>query len=479
MQRSGRLRRLVFLLSVATATTGHAQLRMAPQAPHAPQTPPAPQVLQTPQVLPVPESENSKPNARLTDPDFAAFGQATFVWQYKPAFAARYSGPNSLSTQAEHSHSATVTGFLGWRPWSGGELFLNPEAARGLALSRLSGVGGFTNGELARTSGAHWTVYRARAFLRQTWNLDGDTERVEAEANQMAGSQSRRRWVLTLGNFSALDVFDDNGVAKDPRTDFLNWSLMTYGAWDYPADARGYSWGAAIERFHDGWTWRAGRFMLPVDSNGLRLNRRIMRSQGDVLEVERATRTADGRALKLRLLGFRNRAVMGGYADALALGQNQGSVPALDTVRTERTKWGMGASIEYEWSADATLFARLSANDGRSETYAFTEIDRSIAIGLTVAGSAWQRGTDRVGVALVGNGLSADHRNYLAAGGVGYFLGDGNLRYRPELIAESFYRWQLHRQLAASLNLQWIRNPGYNGERGPVRVIGMRLHADF
>lgn len=422
------------------------------------------------------------PPSTLSEPDaserFAAFGQLTYINQYKPAFGAKYSGANSLSSSAERSYSATMTAFLGWRPWQNGELFFNPEAARGVPLSRLAGLGGLTNGELARTSGASWTLYRARLFLRHTWNQGGDSETVVSEANQMAGSLAARRWVLTLGNLSALDLFDDNSYAKDPRTDFLNWSLMSYGAWDYPADARGYSWGATLEYYHDDWVIRAGRFMMPAESNGLRLNRQIFRSFGDQIEIARKHEFGQ-RAGKTSLLLFHTLAQMGSYRQALDSAQNSGSIPDLAGTRQTRDKWGFGLSAEQSFSPSIGGFIRASWSNGQAETFAFTEIDRSISAGMVIDGHAWQRPRDRIGLAVVSNGLSTSHHQYLAAGGLGFFLGDGSLRYRSERIVEAFYRWQLDRRFAFSANLQLIANPAYNADRGPVRALGLRAHVEF
>ena len=424
--------------------------------------------------------------------DFAAFAQATYVTQLKPGFRSPYSGSNSLSGDRETSNSTTITAYFGWRPWANGEVFFNPEAARGVPLSRLSGLGGLTNGELARTSGPDWTLYRARLFYRHTVAMGGETQKQDAEANQMAGALNTRRWVMTIGNLSALDVFDDNSLSKDPRTDFLNWSLMTYGAWDYPADARGYSWGAVLE-YYDGPTLiRAGRFMMPRESNGLTLNRRIFQSYGDQIEVERAY-VMGAQPGKARLLLFRTTAAMGSYADATATtgatgsgvggggggGAGTGGTPDLAATRTERAKIGIGISFEQRLTSSLGLFGRASWNDGKSETFAFTEIDRSISAGLIVDGGYWGRGTDRAGLAFALNSLSKPHRDYLAAGGLGFFLGDGRLSYRQEQLAEAFYRWQPSKNIGLSGNLQYLRNPGYNSDRGPVRVLGLRLHAEY
>jgi high affinity Mn2+ porin len=405
--------------------------------------------------------------------------QATYIWQAKPGFGAAYSGPHSLSTDRERSYSYTATAALGIRAWHGAELYFDPELAAGLPLSNLTGLGGFTNGEIARTSGRNPTVYRARLFLRQTWGLGGGTEHVDADHNQMAGIVDKRRLVATVGNFSALDVFDDNAYSHDPRTQFLNWSLMTHGAYDYAADARGYSWGAALEYLDDAWALRAARFIEPRESNGLRLDPRIMRHHGDQLEIEHA-HSFSAQPGKVRLLAYRNRAMMGSFREALAEASLTGSAPDLALTRThERVKYGFGINLEQALSDDIGVFARTSWNNGQTETFAFTEIDRSISTGLAVKGTAWRRPQDRVGVALARNGLSSAHRDYLAAGGLGFFLGDGRLTYKPETIGEAYYNFNIASHAWLSIDYQRIHHPGYNADRGPVAFASLRLHTEF
>ncbi len=408
----------------------------------------------------------------------AAKFQATYVWQRKYPFGAAYSGANSLSSSREKSYSLTATAALGARTWNGGELYFDPEIAQGVPLSRLSGLGGFTNGEIARTSGPDPTLYRARLFARQTWGLGGGRERVDSDANQLAGSVDRRRLALTVGNLSVLDLFDDNTYSHDPRTQFLNWSLMTHGAYDYAADARGYSWGLALEYFHDNWAVRGGRFMMPKQSNGLPLNPRIFASFGDQVELERSHTMGD-RPGKLRLLAFRNQADMGGFRDAIVDANATGTTPDLATSRRKRVKYGFGVNLEQSLSSATGVFARASWNNGEAETFAFTEIDRSISAGLSVKGSEWGRPADSTGLALVRNRLSAAHRDYLAAGGLGFFIGDGALRYRAENIVETYYSTNVAKETWLSADIERIFNPGYNADRGPVTVVSARLHYGF
>ena len=409
---------------------------------------------------------------------YGAKFQATYVWQRKYPFGASYTGTNSLIPEREKSYSLTATAALGARVWKGGEVYLDPEVAQGVPLSHLTGLGGFTNGEIARTTGPTATFYVSRAFLRQTWGLGGETEKVESDANQLAGSADRRRLVLTAGKLSLQDLFDDNAYSHDPRTQFLNWSLMTHGAWDFAADARGYSWGVALEYFDGGWALRGARFAMPKQSNGLELNPRIFYSFGDQVELEHS-HTLGGQAGKLRLLAYRNQADMGGYRDALANAAATGGTPDLATSRQKRVKYGFGVNLEQGISADVGVFARASWNNGEAETFAFTEIDRSVSAGMLVKGTAWGRATDSIGVAFVRNGISGPHRDYLAAGGLGFFIGDGQLRYRSENIFEAFYSIGVIKDFWVSLDFQRIFDPAYNADRGPVSVASARLHYGF
>ncbi len=321
--------------------------------------------------------------------DWNAKFQATYVWQAKRPFSAAYSGQNSLTAGREKSYSFTATAALGFRPWAGGELYVDPEAAQGVPLSNLTGLGGFTNGEIARTAGPTLKFYRARLFLRQTWGQGGEQEAVEPDANQLAGMLDKQRVIMTAGNLSVLDIFDANAYSHDPRTQFLNWSLMTHGAYDYAADTRGYSWGVALEWYHDDWAMRAGRFIQPKEPNQLPLDPAIFRHYGDQIELQHAHRLG-GQPGKLRLLAFSNRAKMSRFQDALYFATQNGGTPDINTVRTgEQVKRGIGINLEQALSDDVGLFARASWADGQTETYAFTEIDRSVSGGVLAKGGAW------------------------------------------------------------------------------------------
>ena len=401
-------------------------------------------------------------------------GQATYVRQGKPAFDAPYSGPKSFTAERAFGYSFTATAFVGIGFGNGWEGYFNEEFTQGAPLSALQGVGGFHNGDSQRTSGPVLTGYRARAFMRKTWNLDGEVEQQDAEANQVRTAYAARRLVVTAGNFSVLDVFDAVDYSRDPRMQFMNWASLTYGAWDYPADARGYTWGVAAEYIAPGWSLRAGRFLMPVESNGLELNRNIANHFGEAIELEKPLQLGDRKAV-LRLLAFHNRVNAGAFSDALAAG----SPPDVTQVRRNQGKSGIGAGLQAELAQDLGAYVRAGWADGRTETYAFAEIDRSLAAGLLLKGARWKRAQDSIGVAAYVNGLSSEHRDYLAAGGEGFFLGDGRINYATERTLEAFYSLGIVRGLWFTANAQYTQNPGYNRDRGPAEVYALRLHAEF
>ena len=409
--------------------------------------------------------------------------QATYIRQLKSALNSPYAGANSLLPGREGSYSFTSTIFMGLRLAPGTEVYFNPEFVQGVPLSRLTGLGGLTNSELQKTAGADLIGYRARLFVRQTWGLGGGSDAVESSANQLGGNYDKRRVTLTVGNLAVSDLFDGSRYAHDGRTQFMNWSLLTHGAYDFAADSRGYSWGGALEyRNGDDWSLRVGRFAMPIESNGLKLDHHLMSRHGDQVEFEHR-HTIDGRDGTVRLLGFRNVARMGGFQDALDYAAQNGTAPEVAPVRKRRTKVGAGINVEQEVADGLGVFARLAANDGRSETYAFAEIDRSFSTGAVLTGERWGRAGDAIGAAYAQNQLSPSHRNFLAAGGYGFFVGDGRLTYKPESIAEFYYRagfrGPLRLQSALTLGFQFIRNPGYNADRGPVRTVSARLHTEF
>lgn len=413
------------------------------------------------------------------DERFSVHGQATYVWQRKSAFDAAYSGDHSLLPTRELGYTFSGTLFLGARLWRGGEVYFNPELTQGQPISNVQGLGGPTNGEMQKTSGPHLTLYAARAFVRQRFDLGGDDQKVASGANQVAETVKSRRVVVTIGNLAANDIFDRNDYAGDPRGQFLNWSLLTHAAWDFPADARGYTWGGAVEWYHDDWALRAGRFEQPKWPNQLPLDSRLFSRYGDQIEIEH-DHSIGGQAGKVLLLGFRGRAVMARYSDALGLADATATTPSLDVVRTrEHDKAGVGIDVQQAIASDAGIFVRAMHADGKTEVYAFSEVDRSFSAGLSLKGARWGRPDDAFGAALAINALSPLHRAYLARGGLGFFLGDGALDYRNERIIEAYYALRVAKNTHFSFDWQHIENPGYNHARGPVHALAARIHAEF
>jgi hypothetical protein len=409
----------------------------------------------------------------------AAHYQLTYVWQTKPGMPAAYSGANSLLAEREYSNTFTATAYFGVRPWAGGELYFNPEATQGQAFSNLTGLGGFTNGEVTRASSASLQFYRQRLFLRQTWNRGGEQEQQPSDLNQLAGTVDKNRLVLTVGNFSTLDIFDKNAYANDPRRQFMNWGLMTHAAYDYAADARGFGWGAALEWYQDDWAVRLGRMTGPVTPNDLPVDFDILNHYGDQIELEHA-HVLGGQPGKARLLVWRNRAVLARYRDAINDGLANGRAPDILRVRNgEQFKYGVGINLEQSLSPTLGVFLRAMQADGATETHAFTEVDQSLAAGLSLQGAAWGRAQDTLGVALMQNELSKDRRDYLAAGGISFFIGDGRLQYQPETLFELYYSLQMAKKTFITFDFQRIYNPAYNADRGPANFGGIRLHTEF
>lgn len=403
-------------------------------------------------------------------------GQTTTVTQGHGAFPSPYAGDNSLESRKEVRTSFTATLFLGRRLWEGGEFYANPEVTAGQGISHVLGLAGAANGEIYRVDSPDLKVSLARVFFRQTWDLGGSREAVAPDANQLGGTRSSRRLVLTLGKFSAGDVFDLNAVSHDPRSQFLNWALMDTATWDYPADTRGYTWGAVLEAYWDAWALRLGSFTEPKVANGLYFDRHLARAHGEALELEHGHELA-GLAGRLRVMAYVNHARMGDYRESLRLDPTAPDVTA--TRREGRTKYGWGLSAEQSLAPGLEAFLRAGWNDGRTETWAFTEVDRTAAAGLALAGRRWGRPEDRLGLAAIVNDLSPEHRAYLAEGGYGFIIGDGRLNAGQERILEAYYALRAGAGITLSFDAQRAQNPAYNRDRGPVSIYALRLHAQF
>ena len=404
--------------------------------------------------------------------------QTTYIFQTKDPMHAPYTGANSLLPGREYGWSLSATASFGLRLWQGAELYFDPEMVAARAISHAAGLGGLADGEISKTSNPNPTTYYARLFLRQTWDLGGEHTPVESDMNRLAGSVALRRIVFTVGDYSPTDIFGQNSYAGDPRTQFLNAALMTYEAWDYASDSRGYTWGGALEYYHDDWAFRIGRFLQPREPNGLQLSYRPFQDYGDVLEAEHDHKIA-GRDGKISVLLYRNRATMGDYGQAVQYAAMFGGSPALSNVRATRVKTGFGVHVEQSLTDDVGAWVSWSQNNGSDEEYAYAEIDRQLQAGLSIKGTRWHRPDDTVGIAYINNGLSGAHAAYLAAGGLGGFLGDGALTYHTEDIYEIYYSASIVKGVFGSVDYQHIANPGYNEDRGPVDFFGARLHITF
>lgn len=405
-------------------------------------------------------------------------GQTTFVEQYHPAFHAAYSGLNSLDRASVGDETIDATLFAGLRLWDGGEAYADPEIDQGFGLSNTVGLAGFSSGEAYKVGKAEPYFRLQRLFFRQTFDLGGDSETVEADANQLAGTRTTDHLIVTLGKFSVTDIFDTNRYAHDPKGDFLNWSVIDAGAFDYAADAWGYSYGATAEWTVGRWAWRAGLFNLSRVPNSTQLERGF--GQYEAVTEGELRIAPDGRAGKIKLLLYVNRGRMGSYREAVAQAARTDATPDTATVRHYVSRAGGSLNLEQEVADNLGSFLRLSLNDGSQEAYEFTEITWSASGGLSVGGKAWNRPEDTAGIAVAVNGLSSAAQDYFAAGGTGILIGDGRLvHYGTEDIAEVYYSATLTKGVTAGADYQLIVNPAYNRDRGPVSILSVRAHAEF
>lgn len=408
--------------------------------------------------------------------DWAMHGQTTFLSQYAPPFRSPYRGANSLDSNAgRETWDATL--YIGRRLWQGAELWVNPEIDQGFGLSNTLGLAGFPSGEAYKIGSSEPYFRVPRAFVRQTFDLGGDAEKVESGVNQFAGSQTADRLVLTVGKISVSDIFDTISYAHDPRSDFMNWSLVDAGSFDYAADAWGYTYGAAAEWYRGNWTLRAGLFDLSKVPNSTDLDSTFEQFQ-TVYELEHRHEIANQPG-KLAVVGFLSRGRMGRYDDAIAFAQQNGTTPSTADARRYASRSGVNVNFEQQLVPNIGFFARAGYASGNVEPFEFTDIDRTASAGFSFNGKLWDRPDDAVGIAAVVNGISDAHQAYLNAGGLGILVGDGRLPHPgPEQILETYYSlpvgaWRL------TADYQLVINPAYNRDRGPVSIIGARLRTQF
>jgi high affinity Mn2+ porin len=425
---------------------------------------------------PAPTADATQAAGGEKEASWTLHAQSTWIDQGHPSFPSPYEGPNSLNGDSEADRTFSFSLFLGYRILPGTEIYYNPEAFQGHGLSNTLGVAGFPNGEAVKAAFPSLHYNTSRLFIRQTFGLGGEKEKVEDDQNKIAGTVDVNRITLTVGKFAANDFFDHNEYSADTRTQFLNWALWESAAWDYPADVVGYTAGFVAEWNAKNWTLHYGIFMEPTVSNGAELDKHLLDAHGQILELDERYARGDLTGT-FRPFVYWNEAHMGNYDDALA---SPDIANALTQSRAYRSKVGFGLSWDQQLTQDLGVFSRLSWDDGRAESFAFTEVDRSAAAGLSLGGSRWSRKEDTLGVAFVVNAIVPSHQAYLAAGGPeGLILGDGALNYGPEEILETYYSFQVVKWLSISPDFQYVSHPGYNRDRGPVPIYALRAHLEY
>ena len=425
-----------------------------------------------------PAGGNSFSLASLTDPESSQWeihGQTTYLGQGYPAFRAPYTGTNSLSPTAQYQATWSNSLFLNVRLWDGGEVYYNPELLQGFGLSDTVGVAGFPSGEAQKSNFPYPHYNTSRLFLRQTFGFGGEQEELVSGPGQLSNKVDVSRLTVQAGKFSVTDIFDGNAYAKDTRKDFINWSLWAPGAFDYSADRVGLTYGATAELNQKQWALRGGYFLLPSVSNSNSFDRRVFARGEYVLELETRYQLFSQPG-KLRTLAWLNSANAGSYRETL---DNPAFNLDIAQTRQGRIKYGYAINIEQAVTDEVGLFGRWSWNDGKTEIVAFTDIDASLSLGASIKGARWGRPDDVIGIGGAINAISRDHRAFIAAGGLGILIGDGQLNYQRERIFETYYAYALNKQLTFTADYQLITNPAYNADRGPVSVFSGRLHGEF
>jgi high affinity Mn2+ porin len=423
------------------------------------------------------------PTATSNDPwpmardNWNIHGQFTFVEQGYPAFRSTYEGANSLSGANQVANTASATAFAGIRPWDSTELYVTSEITQGFGLSFTHGIAAFPNMEAQKASFPMPRFDIARIYLQQTFGLGGEQETIEDGPLQLPGAKDISRLTIVAGKVAVTDFFDGNSYSHDPRTTFLNWNISCCGSYDWTMDQISYTWGAMAELNQKQWAFRAGYFLVPVVSNSDDFDTRFPDGEYiSELELRYSLLSQPG---KLRLMAWANRANMGSYADALAEPITIPTYPDITLVREVRTNYGFVTNVEQTINNDLGAFSRASWSPGQDEIIGWTDCDESLSAGLTLKGTAWNRPNDTIGLAGVVEGISSEARAYFAAGGLGILIGDGALNYRPEKVFESYYSYSLNKWSWLTFDYQFVADPGYNADRGPVHIFASRFHAQF
>lgn len=417
----------------------------------------------------------------FSDTRFWLSGQANFIFQVHPPFHADYSGKNSLSPNYEKATSRVLTLYTGVRLGSSTELLADVEETGGAALSTGLGLAGFTNLDIVRNPSLTKAPYLSRGMIHKVFAFSSDS--VENARNNLSLFEElpRRRLEVRFGKFSTVDFFDQNSVGTDTHLQFSNWAVDNNGAYDYAADTRGYTVGLTADYEDRNWGFRFAEALMPKVANGIDLVWKPWQVHAENFEYELRRGFLPGKPGVVRVLAFTNYANMGIYRDAVSqFEQHLVVVPEITRHPWHITrKYGFGLNLEQNIAPNLTAFARFGWNNGKTESFAYTEIDQTLAVGLGAAGALWHRKYDRAGIAFVTDGISKDHQNYLADGGRGFLLGDGALRYGRENVMESYYTAHVWRGLYVAPGIQHIVDPGYNRARGPVLVPSFRVHTEF
>lgn len=411
---------------------------------------------------------------------FEVGGQTVFVYQGYPPIRAAYDGPQSLPSSGQSRETWALSGFLGVRLWEGSEFYYNPETLQGYGVALTTGAAGFPNGEAQRAY-PYPRYNTSRLYVRQTFGLGGEREKVESDLGQLAGERDISRITVNAGKFAVQDFFDNNKYANDPRVDFLNWSIWSAAAFDYPADSVGFTWGVIAELNQPSWAVRGGYFLVANQPDTNVYDLALISRNGYVGELEMRYQPFDQPG-STRLGVWMTSAFAGSYADAVALVNATPSLDATTAIsmtRQTRTKYGLYLSMDQQLNDDIGAFFRFSWNDGRSEILAFTDIDASVSAGVSIKGTSWNRPDDTIGIGGAINSISSSHANYLAVGGLGQTVGDGALTYASEFVAEAYYSLKVAKGVFVTADYQYLGNPAYNAVRGPAHFFSGRLMAKF
>lgn len=408
-------------------------------------------------------------------------GQVNIINQSHPDFASSYSGANSLDAHGENKTSRVMTVYTGVQIAKGAEALLDFETAGGRGIGDAFGLAGFTNLDVVRNPTLGSKPYLARVMFHGTLSFSGEKAKSERNPFSLATEQAVRRLEFRVGKMGVADFFDTNGPGSDSHLQFLNWTVDNNGAYDYAADTRGYTWGAMADFEDRKWGVRFGEFLMPKVANGIDLDWDLRRARAENLEFEFRPALLADRKSALRLLSYVNHGNMGDYraaVDRYLAGID--ARPIVENTRRQGTvKYGFGLNAEQELTTTLRMFGRLGWNEGHHESFAYTEVNATAELGADLAGERWRRKLDRVGAAVVTNGISRDHQQYLRLGGTGFLLGDGTLTYGRENILETYYTAHFWRGVFGSFDLQHVNHPGYNRDRGPVLVPAVRLHVDL